>query len=129
MIIRAIAVWFALALLAVLNGALRSAWISPRLGEHAGHIVSTFTLSGIILVVARLTITWIGVTTMRQAMTTGLVWLALTVLFEFGAGHYLFGNPWERLLADYNPLRGRVWVVVLIVTLVAPVLAVRGRGL
>ena len=36
----------------------------------------------------------------------GIAWVALTVAFEFLAGHYVFGNSWEKLLADYNVLRG-----------------------
>ena len=43
--------------------------------------------------------------------------------FELLAGHYLFGNSWGRLLEDYNLLRGRIWVLVLVTTAVAPVLA------
>ena len=52
----------------------------------------------------------------------GVLWLAVTLAFEFLAGHYLFGDPWERLLAEYNVARGRLWVVVPITTLLAPVL-------
>jgi hypothetical protein len=45
----------------------------------------------------------------------------LTLAFEFLAGHYLFGDPWERLLAEYNVARGRFWVLVPITTLLAPI--------
>ena len=51
------------------------------------------------------------------------MWLALTVSFEFLGGHFLFGQPWQRLLADYDLLDGRVWVLVLVVTALAPRLA------
>jgi hypothetical protein len=33
----------------------------------------------------------------------------------------VFGNTWERLLADYDVLRGRIWVLVLLANLVSPV--------
>jgi hypothetical protein len=36
----------------------------------------------------------------------------LTVLFEFGFGHYVMGTPWHVLVADYNLLAGRVWLLV-----------------
>jgi hypothetical protein len=64
-----------------------------------------------------------------QALGVGLFWLLFTVLFEFGAGHYLFRNPWEQLLADYNIFKGRIWVLVLLATLFAPYWAARLRGL
>ena len=50
------------------------------------------------------------------------MWLAMTLMFEFGAGHYLFRTPWSTLLADYNLLAGRLWILVLVATLTAPAL-------
>lgn len=49
--------------------------------------------------------------------------MILTLGFEFLAGHYLFGSSWEKLLADYNVARGRIWLLIPIVTLLAPVWA------
>ena len=48
--------------------------------------------------------------------------------FEFLAGHFLFGNPWSMRVADYNLAAGRVWVLVLLATLVAPSWAWRRRS-
>jgi hypothetical protein len=53
----------------------------------------------------------------------------LTLGFECLVGHFLFGNPWSRLLEDYNVLRGRIWVLVLVTIAVAPRLCARVRGL
>jgi hypothetical protein len=53
----------------------------------------------------------------------------LTLAFEFLAGHYLFGAPWPQLLADYNVLRDRIWVLVLATTALAPWLTARSHGL
>ena len=36
--------WFPMILIAVANGALREAWLVPRLGEHAARQVSTLLL-------------------------------------------------------------------------------------
>ena len=52
----------------------------------------------------------------------------LTLAFEFLAGHFLFRNTWERLLADYNLAQGRVWILVLVTTLVTPVLVHAARA-
>ena len=50
----------------------------------------------------------------------GLAWLIFTILFEFIAGHYVFGNPWEKLIRDYNLFEGRIWSLVLLPILAAP---------
>lgn len=129
MYFRAIIIWFLLSVVAVLNGILRNSFITPNTGEYTGHVVSTMTLCVLIYLLTWLLIRWIGPDSCCDAIFIGLLWILMTVSFEFLAGHYLFGNPWERLLADYNIARGRVWVFVLITTLVAPVCTARIRKL
>jgi hypothetical protein len=129
MILRGLGVWLLLVVLAIMNGAFRAAVLIPRVGEHAGHVISTLTLSLLILATTWLTIRWIRPATLNDAVLIGFLWLALTVLFEFGAGHFLFHQPWELLFADYNLAKGRIWILVLIVTLKAPVIAAKARGL
>ena len=58
-----------------------------------------------------------------------LLWLAMTLGFEFGAGHFLFKKPWTELLLDYNLSKGRIWVLVPVVTVLAPWWMARLRGL
>jgi hypothetical protein len=129
MILRALDVWFILLVLAIANGTFRAAVLIPRVGERAGHIISTVLLSILILTTAWLTIGWIHPATFYAAVLIGIVWLGLTVLFEFGAGHFVFHQPWERLIADYDLTKGRIWVLVLIVTVKAPALAAWARGM
>jgi len=38
-------------------------------------------------------------------------------------------HPWSRLLADYNLLQGRLWVLILVVTGISPFAAAKLRGL
>ena len=127
MAIRILAVWFLLMVLAILNGGARSALLNPTIGEHAGHIASTLVLSAVIFLVTWFVISWIGPRSPRGAWSIGLSWLVLTVAFEFLAGHYVFGHSWEKLYADYNIVRGRIWPLVLATTLVAPALVFRLR--
>ena len=129
MILRAFTVWGLLLVLAVLNGGVRDTWLTPRLGDTAGRALSSVLLSLLILLATWLTIRWIGPRTGGQALGLGALWLLLTLAFEFGAGRYAFGKSWSDLLADYDLSRGRIWILVLVVTLLAPGLAARLRGL
>jgi hypothetical protein len=117
---RSVAVWMLLLVVAVANGAAREFLLVPRLGAQTGHVVSTVILCAAILAVALLTIRWMAPRGRRGALWVGGTWLVLTLGFEFLAGHYVFGNSWEKLFTDYNLLRGRVWMLVLIATLFAP---------
>ncbi|HXF48456.1 MAG TPA: hypothetical protein VNL73_03390 [Verrucomicrobiae bacterium] len=128
MLLRAFAIWLILVPLAILNGTVRNYLLVPLVGNGAAHIISSVTLSILIFAVAWFFIGWIHPASAQQALGLGFFWLVLTVLFEFGAGHYLFKNPWEKLLADYDVFKGRVWILVLLATLFAPYAAARMRG-
>lgn len=129
MLLRATIIWFLLAFLAILNGTVREVFITPAVGEQAGHVTSTVVFCIVILAVAVVSLGWIGPASRRDALTVGIVWVLLAFGFEFIAGHYLFGNSWEMLLADYHILQGRIWLLVPFTTLLAPLWAFRIRRL
>lgn len=125
--LRSIVVWFLFPLLAVMNGGLRNAVLTPRLGEFGGHVTSTITLCIALLIVTWLTIGWMRPANSRDAVLIGVRWVLMTVAFEFLAGHYAFGSAWTTLFADYNLFAGRVWLLVLVTSAFAPLLAARAR--
>jgi hypothetical protein len=125
MLTRAMVVWCGLLVLAFVNGAVREAALVPAFGDNVAHAISSVMLSAAIGALAWMTIGWIAPPSSAAAWQVGAVWLALTLAFEFLAGHYLFGNPWNRLLADYDVLRGRIWIVVLLTTACSPYLTAR----
>ncbi|MCU0640222.1 MAG: hypothetical protein MUF59_10205 [Candidatus Krumholzibacteria bacterium] len=129
MIKKSLVIWLAMGVVAILNAGVRNTFITPRLGEHAGHVISTVTGCSVFLLLIWLALPWIRPASRRDLWLIGSLWLAMTVAFEFLAGHYLFGNSWERLFADYNVLRGRVWVAVLAVTFFGPAWMGRLRGI
>ncbi|MEA3274145.1 MAG: hypothetical protein U9Q81_02370 [Pseudomonadota bacterium] len=120
--------WFPMVAIAIANGVLRQAWYERHLGELRAHQVSTLTaivLFGVYI--------WLILRVWRphsatHAIAVGMLWLMMTVAFEFLFGHYVAGHSWDRLLHDYNLFAGRVWLVVLLWVTVAPYLFFRLRG-
>ena len=129
MLVRALAVWFVLLVLASANGALRQGVIIPAAGDAAGRAISTLLLSAIILVLTWLTITWIAPRSAGEAWAVAALWVVLTLAFEFLGGHYLFGQSWPQLFEDYNLAAGRIWILALLATAVSPWVMGRVRGL
>ena len=122
MFVRIGIVWFAIMLMAILNGAARDMLLVPRLGDPIARALSCLTLAALIVLVTWLSLRWIHPASLGDAWTIGVMWLAMTLTFEFVAGHYLFHTPWSTLLADYNLVKGRLWILVLVATTVAPAL-------
>ena len=121
--LRAFAVWLLLLLIAIINGAIRETILRPAWGVRAAHVVSTLSLSILILVAAWMTGPFMRYTSPTAAWGVGILWVTLTLGFEFLAGRFVFGKTWDVLLADYDVMQGRIWPLVLVVTLIAPVLA------
>lgn len=112
--------WFPMVLIGIINGIIRQSVYGPSMSELTAHQVSTVT--GITLLgfyVWVLTRKW-RVRSARQAISIGLIWLALTVAFEFLFGHFVLGHPWSRLFHDYDILDGRLWILVLLWITTAP---------
>jgi hypothetical protein len=128
-VVRAVVIWCALLMIASINGLVREALLIPRMGEVGGRAISTLALSALIVVLTWISIGWIAPRSAQQTWTVGVIWVLLTLAFEFLAGHYVFHNAWSRLLEDYNVVRGRIWILVLITTLVSPRLCARLRNL
>lgn len=105
--------WTGLAVAMIINGISRGIY-QPLVGELTAHQIST--LSGITLVylVTMLMNRKWKIQDAKTAQSIGVMWLIMTILFEFGFGHYIIGHPWDRLFADYNILQGRIWSLFLI---------------
>ena len=95
-------------------------WYADRVGELAAHQISTATLLAALTYYVWLVDQRWPVPTTRTALAIGGIWAALTVLFEFGLGHYILSSPWSDLLANYNLADGRIWVLVPVWMVFAP---------
>jgi hypothetical protein len=112
--------WFAFPFIAIFNATIRELIYKKPLGDHTAHQISTAT--GIIffgIIFYFIFKKW-EIESVKHAILVGLIWLGLTILFEFGFGHYVMGNSWQKLLHDYNLAEGRVWSLFLVWITIAP---------
>lgn len=124
-----VGLWVLFACIAIALGTVREFWLKPWLGELRAHQLGTLLVCAAIFGTCWATIPYWGDISLPRVLAIGSLWLVMTIAFEFGFGHYVAGHAWSKLFADYNVLRGRVWILVLIVTWLSPALAFRVRGL
>ncbi len=122
-LLKALALWCAILLLAILNGGFREAALIPHMGLRYGTLLSGVMLSALIAIVAYVATPWLGCRLPTQQWAVGLLWLGLTLGFESGLGRYVRGNSWHELWAAYTFKDGNLWPVILAVTLTSPRLA------
>jgi len=126
--VKALAAWFFLVILAILNGTLRVKLLVPLMGEQWAQPLSGVMLSLIILLLAWLVLPWLGPRSNPSLWLIGFLWLGLTLIFEFVFGRLVAGKSWQELLAAYDITTGNLWLLVLVTTAVAPWLATKLRG-
>jgi hypothetical protein len=120
MVWKYIILWFGLVILAILNGLMREKVFRRYLEELTAHQASTFSFMILIGIYVWIFSSIWPLESSGQALLIGGIWLAITIVFEFIFGHYVRKKPWQVLFADYDITKGRVWILVLIWTLLAP---------
>ena len=111
--------WFPMLFLAVVNGILREAFIKKRTDESTAHQISTVTLIFFLGCYIYYIIQRFPPLSFQQAVLVSLIWMVLTLLFEFGMGLFR-GLRCSAMLADYNLLKGRLWALVPLWILISP---------
>ena len=115
--------WVGAPLLAIVNGAVREFAYKDQVGESAANQVSVAPLIALLgLYFWILQRRWPLATT-RDALSVGAIWVALSVLFEFGFGHYVEGDSWADLLDNYDVTQGNIWILILLWIAVGPAIA------
>ena len=120
MVLKYALAWIPMVFIAIANGVLRQYSYGRWMKKLSAHQVSSLTA-----VILFYLYTWIlgkklPLESLRQALAIGIIWLCLTVAFEFLFGHYVANHPWSRLIQDYNLLSGRLWALVLLAVTAAP---------
>lgn len=123
-ILKGLAVWLGILVLAMANGVLRETVLLPWLGAPSALILSGVLLSALILAVAYASLPWLQLRQTWQRLAVGLGWLVLTLVFEFSFGLWQ-GKSRAELLMPYTFKDGNLWPLVLAVTVLAPSIAAR----
>ena len=127
-LIKATGIWLIIVAAAILNGLLREKLLTPAFGAHASLPLSGVTLSFFIFTITCFLVPFIG----RQRSVTfiliGLLWLALTLCFEYLFGYFVLGKSLAEINGVFNLKQGNLFVVALIVSAAAPWICARFRG-
>lgn len=112
--------WLPMPFIAIANGILRQSIIIKYVNELTAHQISTFTLIGLIAVYVSLIFRRLELKSYGDALLTGVIWLLLTLAFEFSMGFFVSRLTLRQMLADYNLMEGHLWPIFLLALTVLP---------
>jgi hypothetical protein len=115
--------WFAILVVAVINGSIRDFLYKKRLGVLRSNQLSSIILSSMILIITYYFLIIYGhKETSLIYILLGLMWTAMTLAFEFLFFHYIMHHSWDELLGNYDLQKGNLWLLVVFTTATAPFL-------
>lgn len=118
--LQAVAIWFLIIPIAILNGGLREN-VLIKLGTAA------LPLSGIILSICIFVVAFLFIPKIKDCKKTdyifiGIIWCCLTNLFDLSM-FVMDGGGILDLIKQYYFWTGNLWIMVVLSTLSAPILA------
>jgi len=127
--LKSLAIWLLIMSVEVVHGILRTLFLEPLIGDFRARQIGVFGGSLIVLTIAYFSIQWIRAENTQSLLVIGFIWLILTLLFEVSLGRCVFGFSWEKILSDYDILRGGLLPFGIIILTLSPLIAYKLRGL
>lgn len=125
MLTRYFLLWFPLMVIGILNGMFRDKTYGKWMGKRpANQIATLILLSAIAGFMVWLSMTW-PFQSEREALLTGILWMTMTITFEFLFGRFVARSSWKELVDDYKFWKGRLWILVLVELAALPLLIYR----
>lgn len=121
MSVRYFLLWLPMIALALANAAIRQLIFIKYFTELRAHQLSTITLMLFCSVYVWLIFSFLNIQKSGQAFRIGLMWMILTIAFEFSLGR-LTNHLWTEMLQQYNLLTGHIWPLFLLWLLFLPLL-------
>ena len=128
-VLKCAGIWASFIPLAILNGLMREKCLAPLFGHRLALALSAFSCVLLFFLLTWYSLPWLGPLKTHQYRLIGLVWLAMTVLFEFLFGRLVARKSWSELLQAYDITTGNLWLLVLLAVALSPLIVARLRSL
>lgn len=125
---RALVAWLILIATEIIHGTVRAVFLVPVVGDFRSRQIGVLTGSLLILAIAYLLVPWFQAAERKLLISVGVLWLVLTVAFEFTFGHFVFGRSWEGLASVYDLPHGGLLLIGMAVLMLSPLIASRLRA-
>ena len=126
---KATGIWLVIILAAIANGAFRDNILAPELGAVTALPVSGILLSLVIVALSWLSVPLLGRHDTLTWLAVGLLWVILTLTFEFSFGYFIAGLSLQEIIQVFDLSSGNLFLLALLTAGLSPRFAAQLRGL
>lgn len=120
MLLKALVVGLLLAVGEVLNGNLRVRVLHGIYGKYRAKQISFISGTIIIYAITWFALPWISPVTYFDCYEIGFVWLVTMLGLDIYFGRYVFKLRWSKIVEDFNPLKGNLLGIGMILLFLSP---------
>jgi hypothetical protein len=113
--------WLPMIVIAFVNATLRELVITKYASPLRANQWSTIVLVFFCAIYVYYVFPFLRIDSGRQAFLVGLIWVVLTIIFEFALGRFSH-KSWNELLIQYDVTSGNLWPLFLVCLFLMPYL-------
>ena len=125
--LKASAIWALIAVAETVHGIARRLTLEPIVGDLPARRIAVFIGSALVFAAAFIFVSWLKGSRPVHFLAVGVLWVVLTVCFEFGLGT-LIGLSSERMFSDYDLANGGLLPIGLFLMFLSPIAAAKLRN-
>jgi len=127
-ILKLIVVWLVMVIAAIANGIFREKVLNKTLGDAKALPISGVILAMLIAGVIYQAVDLFVSDSFTVYLWIGISWVSLTLIFEYGFGHFVRGMKLSEINKVFHINKGNLFILVLLITLISPVIFAYAKG-
>ncbi len=120
--LRVVGLCVALAAVEMLHGIARTLFLVPRVGRERSQRIGIVSGSLLAFLVCLVLVPTLGLTGRAHLVALGLLLAGFMAAFDAAVGRYAVRRPWKVVREDFNPAKGNLLVVGLVLLTFFPLL-------
>jgi len=119
-LLKTLVVGLLLAFSEVVNGNFRVRVLHHFCGKKRAKKMSFFSGTTIIYSICWFTLSWVSPVNYFDCFKIGFVWLLIMLSLDIYFGRYVFKFKWSKIIEDFNPLKGNLLGVGMLLLFLSP---------
>ncbi|MBD3824347.1 MAG: hypothetical protein IE916_07545 [Epsilonproteobacteria bacterium] len=121
MVVKALIVAFLMAFGEVVNGNIRVRILHAKFGKERAKRLSFVSGLSIIYLICWFTLPWVAPKSYEDCLMIGALWFFVMLCLDIYFARYIFRLGWSKIADDFNPAKGNLLGVGMVLLLLAPV--------